>query len=182
MRTTLKSFLIVQLLSHVWLCSTMNCSMPGFPVLHHPPKFGQIHVPWVSDAIQLSHPLSLLSPPDLNLSQHQSLSQWVSHSYQVAQVLKLQRQSFQWIFRVDSFRIDWFDLLAVPGTLRSLLQHNNSKASILGAETLSKVGLYYTVDPSNSFIILYFAVFSSTVLITSASISFLCVCTVPVLS
>ena len=164
------------------LCDPMDFSTLDCTVLHHLLEFAQIHVPWVSDAIQLSHPLSLLSPPDLNLSQHQSLSQWVSRSYQVAQVLKLQRQSFQWIFRVDSFRIDWFDLLAVPGTLRSLLQHNNSKASILGAETLSKVGLYYTVDPSNSFIILYFAVFSSTVLITSASISFLCVCTVPLLS
>ena len=48
-----------------------------------------------------------------------------------AKVLELQHQSFQWIIRLISFRIDWFNLLAVQGTLKSLLQHHNSKASIL---------------------------------------------------
>ena len=69
----------------------------------------------------------------LNLAQHQSLFQWVGSSHPVIQVLKLQlqHQSFQWIFRVDSFRTDWFDLLAVEGTLKNLLQHHNLKASIL---------------------------------------------------
>ena len=69
----------------------------------------------------------------LNLSQHQSLFQWVGPSHHVAKVLELQLQyqSFQWIFRVDSFKTEWFDLLAVQGTLRSLLQHHNLKASIL---------------------------------------------------
>ena len=57
------------------------------------------------------------------------LSQWVSGHHQVAKVLELQLQSFQWIFRVY-FRIDWFDLFAGQGTLKSLLQHHNSKASI----------------------------------------------------
>ena len=166
----------------VTLCNPMDCSIPGSSVLHYLPEFAQIHVHLVTDAIQPSHPLSPPSPPVLNLSQHQDLFQWAGSSHQVAKVLKLQHQSFQWIFRVDSFRIDWFDLLAVPGTLGSLLQHNSSKASILGAETLCKVGLYYTVDPSSSFLILYYAVFSSTVLITSVSISFLCMCTVPLLS
>ena len=73
------------------------------------------------------------SPPALNLSQHQTIFQWISSSHQVVRVLKLQlqRQSFQWIFRVDVFRIDWFDLLAVQGTLKSLLQCRSSKASIL---------------------------------------------------
>ena len=55
----------------------------------------------------------------------------VSSLHQVAKVLELQHQSFQWIFRDDFFRIDWFDLLAVQGTLRSLLQHHRWKASIL---------------------------------------------------
>ena len=83
--------------------------------------------------IQPSHPLSSLSPPAFNLSQHQGLFQWVSSSHQVAKVLELQlqHQSFQWIFRTDFFRTDWLDLLAVQGTLKSLLQHHSSKASIL---------------------------------------------------
>ena len=51
---------VVPLLSHVWLFDLMDCSMPGFPVLHHLPEFAQTHVHWVGDAIQLSHPLSPL--------------------------------------------------------------------------------------------------------------------------
>ena len=79
------------------LCNTMKCSMTGFPVLHYLPEFAQIHVHWVSDAIQPSH---LLQPPSslaFNLSQHQDLFQSVSSSYQVAKVLELQlqQQSFQ---------------------------------------------------------------------------------------
>ena len=53
------------------VCNPMDCSTPGFPVLHCLPKFPQTHVLWVSDAIQSSHPLSLPSPPALNLCQHQ---------------------------------------------------------------------------------------------------------------
>ena len=69
----------------------------------------------------------------LQSSQHQGLFKWVISLHQVAKVLEfqLQHQSFQWIFRTDFFRIDWFDLLAIQGTLRSLLQHHSSKASIL---------------------------------------------------
>ena len=66
------------------------------------------------------------SPPALNLSKHQGLFQWACSSHQVTKVLELQHQSFQWIFRND-----WFDLLALQGTLKSLLQHHSSKASIL---------------------------------------------------
>ena len=69
----------------------------------------------------------------LQSSQHHGLFKWVISSHQVAKVLEfqLQHQSFQWIFRTDFFRIDWFDLLAIQGTLRRLLQHHSSKASIL---------------------------------------------------
>ena len=63
----------------------MDCSTPGFPVLHHLPELVQTHVHWVSDAIQPSHPLSSPSPA-FNLSQHQDLFQWVSSSHQVAKV------------------------------------------------------------------------------------------------
>ena len=61
---------------------------------------------WVSDVIQPSHPLSPPSPPVLNLFQHQGLFQWVGSSHQMAKVLKLHHQSFQWIFRVV-FLWDW---------------------------------------------------------------------------
>ena len=79
--------------------------MPGFPVLHCLLEFALTLIHWVNDAIQPSQLLSPLSPPALNLSQHQGLIQWIGSSYQVVKVLKfwlrLQHQSFQWIFRVD---------------------------------------------------------------------------------
>ena len=83
------------------LCNPMVCSMPGFPVLYYLLEFAQIHVHWVSDAIQPSHLLLSPSPPAFNLSQHQGLFQWVGSSHQVAKISELQHQSFQWIFRVD---------------------------------------------------------------------------------
>ena len=89
--------------SYLTLCDPMDCSTPGFPVLHHLLELAQTHVHWVGGAIQPSHPLSSPSPPALNLSQHQGLFQWVSSSNQVAKVLglQLQCQPFQWILTVD---------------------------------------------------------------------------------
>ena len=89
-------------------CDPMNCNTPGFPVLHCLPEFAQTHVHWVSDAIQLSHPLSPPSPLILNLFQHQGLFQWLGSSNQVAKVLELQlqHQCFQWIFTID-FLYGW---------------------------------------------------------------------------
>ena len=115
------------------LCDPMNHSMTGLPVHHLFPEFIQTHVHWVSDAIQPSHPLSSPSPPAPNPSQHQGLFQRVNSSHEVTKVLEfqLQHQSFQWTPRTISFRMDWLDLLAVQGTLKSLLQHHSSKASIL---------------------------------------------------
>ena len=85
------------------LCDPMDCSTPGFPVHHQLLEIAQIHVYRVSDAIQLSHPLSSPSPPAFSLSQHQGLFQWVSSPHQVAKVLEfqLQHQSFQWMFKTD---------------------------------------------------------------------------------
>ena len=113
-------------------CDCMDRSKPGFPVLHFLPEFAQTHVHWVGDAIQPSHPLSSPSPPAFNLAQHQGLFKWVSSSPQVARVLEfqLQHQSFQWILGLISYRIDWFDLLAIQGMLKSLLQCHNSKTSV----------------------------------------------------
>ena len=109
----------------------MDCSTPSLPVHQQLLVFTQTHAHRVSDAIQPSHPLSSTSPPAFNLSQHQGLS---SES-----VLCIRWPKY-WSFSIRpsneyagliSFRIDWFDLLAVQGTLKSLLQHHSSKASIL---------------------------------------------------
>ena len=87
------------------------------------------------DLVMPPNHLILSSPslPAFDLSQHQGLFQWVNSSHQVATVLEfqLQHQSFQWIFRTYSLRIEWLDLLAVQVTLKSLLQHHSSKASVL---------------------------------------------------
>ena len=71
------------------LCDPMDCSTPGFHVLHCLPEFAQTHVHWVGDAIQPFHPPLPPSPPVLNLPQHQGLFQWVVCSHQVAKVLEL---------------------------------------------------------------------------------------------
>ena len=116
------------------LCDPMNHSTPGLPVQHQLPEFTQTQVHWVSEAIQPSHHLSSLSPPALNLSQHQRL-------YSKESALRIRWPKY-WSFSFNispsnehpgliSFRMDWLDLLAVQRTLKSLLQHHSSKASIL---------------------------------------------------
>ena len=87
------------------LCHTIDCSTPGLPVPHNLLELAQVHVHWLGDAIQPSHPLSPSSSA-FNLSQHQGLFQWVSCSHQVDKVLEFQHQSFQRVFRVD-FLLDW---------------------------------------------------------------------------
>ena len=109
----------------------MDCSTPGFPVLHYFPEVVLTHIHWVGDAIQPSPPL--LSPsPAFNLSQHQDLLQWVGSSHQVAKGLSFSfniSPSNEYSGLI-SFRMDWLDLLAVQGTLKSLPQHQSSKASV----------------------------------------------------
>ena len=115
------------------LFDPMDRSTPGLPVHHQLPKPTQTHVSWVGDAIQTSHPLSSPSPPAFNLSQHQGLFQWVSSLHQVTKVLSFSfsiSPSNEYLGLI-SFRIDWLDLLAVQGTLKSFLQHHSSKALIL---------------------------------------------------
>ena len=115
------------------LCDPMNCSMPDFPVYYQVLELAQTHVHRFNDAIQPSHPLSSPSLPAFNHSQKQGFFQSVSSSHQVVKVLELQlqHQSFQWIFRTDFLRMDWFDLFAIQGILKSLLQHRSPKASVL---------------------------------------------------
>ena len=131
----------------------MTRRTPGLPVHRQPPESTQTHVHWVGDAIQPSHPLSSPSLPAFNLSQHQGLFKWVSSLYQVAKVLEfqLQHQSYPGLI---SFRMDWLDLLAVQGTLKSLLQHHSSKASILQRSAFFVVQLshlYVTTGKKHSF-------------------------------
>jgi len=124
----------------------MYRSMPGFPVLYHLPEFAQTHVHWVGDAVQTSHPVipfcsCLESFPAsgsfpiswLFSSGGQSIGVSPSRYY----------QSFQEYSGLISFRIDWFDLLAVQGTLKSFLQHYSSKASILQCSAFFMVQLSY---------------------------------------
>ena len=115
------------------LCNPMDCSIPGIPVHHQLPEPAQTQVHRIGEAIQPSHLRSSPSrSPAFSLFQHQGLFKGVSSSHQVAKVLEfqLQHQSSNEYSGLISFRIDWFDLLAVQGTLKSLLQHHSSKAPI----------------------------------------------------
>ena len=107
----------------------MDYSMASFPVYHQHPEFAQTHVHRVSDAIQSSHPLSSLYPPAFNLSQHKGLFQRVGSYHRVAKVLvfSFSISPSNEYSGLISFRIHWFDLLTVQGTLKGLLQHHNSK-------------------------------------------------------
>ena len=108
----------------------MNCSTSGLPVHPQLPEFTQTLVHRVGDAIQPSHPLLSLSPPASNLSQHQNESTlrmtWPKYwSFSFSIIPSKEHPG------LISFRMDWLDLLAVQGTLKRLLQHHSSKASIL---------------------------------------------------
>ena len=125
----------------------MNCSTPGYPVHHQLPEFTQTHVHRVGDAIQLPHPLSSPSPlppipPSIRVFSNES-------------TLRMRRPKY-WSFSFSispsnehpgliSFRMDWLDLLAVQGTLKSLLQHHSSKASIL------QCSAFFTVQLSHAY-------------------------------
>ena len=124
----------------------MDCSTPASSVLHYLLEFAKIHVHWVSDAMQPSHSLVPPSPFAFSLSQHQGLFQWTGSSYQVAKLSELQLSisSSNECSGLISFRIDWFDLLAVQGILKSLLQHHSSKASVLWHSAFFMVQLSYS--------------------------------------
>ena len=127
------------------LCNPMDCSTPGLPVLHHLPEFAQTHVHrsvMPSNHLILCHPLILLPSifPSIRVLSNES-------------VLCIRWPKF-WSFSFSSspsneysglisFRMDQFDLLAVQGTLKSLLQHHNSKASILWCSAFFMVQLLH---------------------------------------
>ena len=125
----------VQLLSHVQLLVTPGTAayIPNFSILHYLLEYALTHVHWVGDATKPPHHLSPTSPPAFNFSQHQGLFQWDGSSHQVVRVLEFQlhiNPSNEYSGLI-SFRIDWFDLLADQRTLKSLLQHHSSKATVL---------------------------------------------------
>ena len=118
----------------------MDCSTSGFPVHHQLPEFTQTHVHRVSDAFQPSHPLSSPSPP-LSSPSPPTLNFPSIRVFSNESVLHIRWPKY-WSFSFSishsneysgliSFRIDWLDLLAVQGILKSLLEHHSSKAPIL---------------------------------------------------
>ena len=129
-------------------CNPMDCSTSGFLVLHYLPEFAQTHDHRVGDVIQPSHPLSLPSPPAFNLSRIRIFSN--------ESVLCIRWPKY-WSFSFSispsneysgliSFWIDWLDLLTVQGTLKSLLQHHSSKATILQGSAFFMVQLSQSID------------------------------------
>ena len=165
------------------LCDPMDCSTPGFPVHHQLPELAQTHAHQVGDTIQSSHPLSTPSPPRLQsfpASRSFLMSQFLAPSGQnigasvSASVLPMNIQDwfplgltgfitllskglsrvFSEYSGLISFRIDWFDHLAVQGTLKSLLQHHSSKASIIRCSAFFMVQLshpYTSTGKKHSF-------------------------------
>ena len=129
------------------LCDPMNHSTPGLPVHHQLPEFTQTHVHRVRDAIQPSHLLSSPSPlppipPSIRVFSNESTlrMRWPRYwSFSCSIILSKE------IPGLISFRMDWLDLLAVQGTLKSLLRHHSSKASIL------RCSAFFTVQLSHSY-------------------------------
>ena len=140
---------VVQLLSHVLLCDFLDCSTPGFPVLHYTrlpcaslspgvcansgPSSWWCH-PTISSSV-------VPSPPALNLSLHQGLLHWLGSLHQVTKYWSISISPSNEYSGMISFRIDWFDFPAVQGTLKSLLQYHSSKVSILWCPAIFMVQL-----------------------------------------
>ena len=129
--------------SFLILHDPMDCSTPGLPVPHHFLEFVKIHAHCIGDAVQPSHALIPWFPSTLDLSQCQGLFQWA-----VYQIWWPKYWSFSFSISPSnaysgliSLKIDWFDIPAVQGNLRSLLQHHSSKASILRHSTFFTVQL-----------------------------------------
>ena len=133
--------------------------MPGFPVLHYLLEFVQTHVHQAGDSIQPFHPLLSPSPPALTLSQH-------SGAFTISWLFTLGSQNIgasasPSVLPMISFRNHWFDLLAVQGNLKSLLQHHKSNTSILLFSAFFTVQLshpYMTIGKTIALTIQIFAI------------------------
>ena len=146
----------------------MDCSTPGLPVHHQLSESTQTHDHWVCDAIQPSHPLSSPSPPALSLF-FPSIRVFSNES-----ALRIRWPKYwSFSFKISpsneysgliSFRIDWFDLLEVQGTLKSLLQHHNSKAAIFWRSAFFMFQLSYSYMTTGKTIALTIQTFVSKVM------------------
>ena len=136
--------------------SSMDCRMPDFAVLlHYLLEFAQTHVHWLSDAIQPSHSLSPPSLLTLNLSQHQSSKESVLHiKWPMYCSFSFSISPSNEYSGLITFRMDLLDLLAVQGTLTSLLQHHSSKASTLRTSAFFTVQLSHTYMTTSKTIVL----------------------------
>ena len=133
------------------LCSPMDSNMPGLPELHHLLELAQTHASWTGDSIQPSHPLSSPSPPAFRRS---------TRVFSNKSVLCIRWPKYWSISPSNeysgliSFRIDWFDFLAVQGTLQESSPHHSSKASILRCSAFFMVQLshpYMTTGKNHNF-------------------------------
>ena len=128
---------IIQLLSSVWLFVTpWTVACQTLLPLHYLPEFSQTHAHWVSDAIHPSYPLLPPFPPVFNLPQDQGFFFFFNESPVPIRWPKFWSLSFSIrasneYSELISYRVDWYDILAVKGSLKSLLQHHNSKGSTL---------------------------------------------------
>ena len=144
----------------------MDYSTPGFPVQDQLPELTQTHVHWVNDAIQPSHPLLSPSLPpsifpsirvfSIESALHTRWSKYWSISFSI-------KASNEYLGLI-SFRIDWFDLLSVQGTLKSLLQHHNLKASILWCSAFFMVQLLHPYMTTGKTIALTIQIFVGKVM------------------
>ena len=147
----------------------MDCNTSSFPILPYLLEFAQTHVHWVRDAIQCSHPLLPTSSPALSISVFSNESaiciRWPKNRHFSFSINLSNEYS-----RLISFRINWFDLLAVKGTLKSLLQHHNLKASILWCSAFIMAQLSYPYMTTLEIIALTIWIFFSKVMILLFSI------------
>ena len=129
------------------ICNPINCSILAFPVLHYLPELAQTHVHWVNDAIQPSHPLLPTSHsaifPSIRVFSSESVLhiRWPKYWSSSFSISPSNEYS-----RLLSFRVNWFDLLDVQGTLKSLLQHHSLKTSIL------QQSAFFTVQLSHPYV------------------------------
>ena len=134
------------------LCDPMDCSTPGIPVHHQLPEFTQIHVHWVSDAIQPSHPLLSPSPPTFNLSQRQGFSnesalqiRWPKHWSFSFNISPSNEHS-----GLISFRMDWLDLLQSKGLSRVFSNITIQQHQFFGAQPSSQSNSHIHTWPQDS--------------------------------
>ena len=148
------------------LCNPIDCNMPGFPDPHYLLEFDQVHMHWIGDVIQPSHPLlpCFLLPsvfPSIRVFSNESA---VRIKWPMYCIFSFSISSSSEYSGLISFKIDWCDLLAVQGTLGSLLQHHGLKASILWCAAFFMVQLSHLYITIGKTIALIRRVFISKVM------------------